>query len=115
MEFSGLSQYDKDVINKIIPLFREEQDSLKLPMQIMNIIYTDHLEMLNKKIISHRQLGDITSRVMQLVLDFLNEYRFIMKDTVGSYKKTDHAELLVRTGSIDKLFNGPTTPGSIAA
>ena len=115
MEFSRLSVYEKEVINKMIPLFKTESAVLRLYSELMNIIYADHFMMVNNKIISHRQLGEITSRVLQFVLDFLKENEFIRKQDDGSFVKLSRAEELVRAGSIDRLYSGTTPPGSSMA
>ena len=115
MDLSGLSPYEKEVINKIIPLLKEGQSPLRLYTELMNIIYADHWAMVNSKLISHRELGETTSRVLQFVLDFLKDNEFVRKQDDGTYIKLHKADDLIRAGSIDRLFNGPTTPGSMAA
>lgn len=104
MEFSKLSTYEKEVINKIIPLFQTEGISLPLHIRIINIIYSDNAPMLLNNELCHRSVGDIVSNVTQNIIDFLKENHFISKRADGSYARQKRGEELAKAGSIEVYF-----------
>ncbi len=105
MEFSKLSTYEKQVINKIIPLFDIQAVSIPLHICIINIIYSDNKELLDNKELSHRLVGDIVANVTQNIIDFLKENGFISKRADGSYALQEEGELLLEAGSLENYFS----------
>lgn len=104
MEFSKLSTYEKQVINKIIPLFDIKAVSIPLHIRIINIIYNDNKELLDNKELSHRLVGDLVAKATQNIIDFLKEYGFIRKRADGSYALQEEGELLLKAGSLENYF-----------
>ncbi|PQJ12922.1 hypothetical protein CJD36_004020 [Flavipsychrobacter stenotrophus] len=101
MEFSELSAYEKEIINKILPLFHSDGTSMPLHICIVNIIYSDNVSLLDNNKLSHRAVGEIVANVTQNVIDFLKENHFISKRADGSYTKEEKGEDLAKAGSIE--------------
>ena len=103
MKFSALSPYERDVINRLIPLL-PEQGSIPLHINLINLIFSDNALLLSSNLITHRYLGELVTEVSQNVIVFLIENDFIDRNADGSYEVLAGARGLCRAGSVEIFY-----------
>lgn len=103
MDVSLLSLYERQVIDRLIPLLRDSI-ARSLHITIINLVYSDHLPDVNTGIISHQSMGERMSLISQHILDCMRHYKFISKREDGSYELPTEGEVLIKAGSLDEYL-----------
>lgn len=103
MDISALSLYERDIINRLIPLL-PAQGSTALHINLINLVFSDNADDLADNIITHRSLGELVTEVSQHVIVFLVDNNFVGRNADGSYQVLASAVSLCKAGSIEVFF-----------